>query len=92
MTTGSPTPDDIRQHAVDDYLTSGDTYAIVAARHGVSRAALHSWVNPNGVKKRKPKTWAEDELAYLGSSDFDPKAWEVRGGVLHPLLPERRSA
>ena len=26
-----------------------------------------------------------DELAYVGG-------WEIRGGVLYPLLPERRSA
>ena len=63
MSTGKPTPDAVRQAAVDDYRTSGDSYADVAARHGVSRGALHSWVNPTEPKKREPKTWAADELA-----------------------------
>jgi hypothetical protein len=66
MTTGIPTPADIRQRAIDDYLAGSDPYAVVAARHGVSRASLHAWVNPDGVKKRKPKTWGADELALTG--------------------------
>lgn len=85
MTAGKPAPARVRQAAVDDYRTSGDTYAIVAARHGVSRGALHSWVNPNGGRKRNRKTWDEAEVAYVGG-------WENRGGVLYPLFPERRSA
>lgn len=85
MSTGKPTPDHVRQAAVDDWHATKDPYHVVAARHGVSRSVLHAWVNPEGVKKRKPKTWAEDELAYIGG-------WEVRGGILFPLFPERRSA
>ena len=85
MSTGSPTPHHIRQAAIDDYTNSGDSYATVAARHGISRSILHAWVNPEGVKKRGPRTWADHEVAYRGG-------WEVRGGILRPLLPERRTA
>lgn len=85
MSTGHPTPDHIRQHAIHDYLTSGDTYAVVAARNNVSRSTLHAWVNPDGIKKRKPKSWGADELAYMGG-------WEIRGGIKYPLAPERRTA
>jgi transposase-like protein len=65
---------DKRQAAVDDFLTTGDTIAAVAARHGVARSTLGTWVS--GLRS---------ELAYMGG-------YELRGGVWHPLFPERRSA
>ena len=83
-----PSPE-TKAAAVADYLTTRDPYAAVAARHGVSRSVLHSWVN-GGPKK--PKSAQDEEIAYLGASDFDPRVWEVRGGILRPLFPERRSA
>lgn len=73
--------EDRRAAAVADYHTSGDPYAVVASRHGVSRSALHSWVNPDGVGSID----TVEDLAYHGG-------WEVRGGVQRPLFPERRSA
>lgn len=75
MSTGFRTPDDIRQAAIDDYLATGDPYHAVAARHGVSRAALHAWVNPNGGKKRTAKAWGADEIALTGGQ------WVVVRGV-----------
>lgn len=72
-----------RAAAIADYLHTGDTIAEVAARHNVPPSTLGHW-----VKRHRPV----DDLAYLGSSDFDPRAWEMRGGILHPLFPERRSA
>lgn len=74
-----------RAAAVADYRATGDPYYIVAARHGVSRSALHCWVNPNPRKPRGPFTWTEEEVAYVGG-------WELRGGVRYPLAPEQRSA
>lgn len=68
-------PDTTRAAAIADYRNSGDTIAIVAARHGIARATLGAWVS--GLR--------DDDLAYVGG-------WEVRGSVLYPLLPERRSA
>lgn len=46
-----------RAAAVADYRTSGDTYAAVSKRHGVSAAALNSWVN--GMTNRPRKNYAE---------------------------------
>jgi hypothetical protein len=77
--------DAVKGAAIADYKATRDPYRIVAARHGVSRGALHSWVNPDGVPPRKRKTWEPDEIAYTGG-------WELRGGVRYPLLPERRTA
>lgn len=74
-----------RADAVADYHRTGDPYYVVAARHNVSRSALHSWVNPSPSKPRGPFTWAEEEVAYRGG-------WEIRGGIKYPLYPERRSA
>lgn len=56
-------PAEVKDAAIADYRASGDPYYVVAARHGVSRGALHSWVNPEGVKPRKKKTWEPDEIA-----------------------------
>lgn len=72
-----------RAAAIADYRTSGDTIAQVAARHNVPASTLGHW-----VKHHQPV----DELAYLGSPGFDPNAWEMRGGILHPLFPGRRTA
>lgn len=57
---------EVKDAAIADYKESGDPYHVVAARHGVSRGALHSWVNPEGVKPRKKKTWEPDELELTG--------------------------
>lgn len=78
-------PDDIRTAAIADYQASGESLLIVSRRHGISKAALAAWINPNHVKRQRGHRWTEDELAYIGG-------WEVRGGVRHPLLPEQRSA
>lgn len=80
-----PIPDHVRDAAVADYRTSGDSYKEVAKRHGISRSRLHALVNPEGVKKRKPKRWGAEEIEYVGG-------WVNRGGVMYPLLPEQRSA
>lgn len=76
-------PDHVRNAAVEDYKTSGDNIAKVAARHNVPRSTLGHW-----VKHYRPA----DELAYCGTTGFDHRAWEMRGGILHPLFPERRTA
>ena len=55
-----------RALAVADYHQTRDTYAAVAARHGVSRAALHAWVNPKKREPRGPKSWTEAEIALEG--------------------------
>jgi hypothetical protein len=55
--------DAVKDAAIADYHTTRDPYRIVAARHGVSRGALHSWVNPDGVPPRKKKTWEPEEIA-----------------------------
>lgn len=64
-----------RTAAVADYHATGDPYYIVAARHGVSRSALHAWVNPHPTKPRGPFTWAEEDIALTGGD------WVVRRGV-----------
>lgn len=58
-------PDDIRQAAVEDYKTSGDPYAVVAARHGISKSRLNALVRGPGAK-RKPRTWGADEIGLTG--------------------------
>ena len=84
MTTRHHSPD-ARQAAIDDYRTSGDTYATVAARHHMTKSYLHELVNPRKNTRGGRFTWAEDEIAYQGG-------WEIRGGISYPLLPEQRSA
>lgn len=74
--------DRTRALAVADYHQTRDPYATVAARHGVSRAILHSWVNPKPIKARGPKVWPEDEIALTGGRwVLDPIArvqrWEA---------------
>lgn len=44
MSTGKPIPEPIRTAAVDDYRSSGDTAAAVAARHGIPRSTFTAWV------------------------------------------------
>lgn len=68
-----PSPE-TKAAAVADYLATRDPYAAVAARHGVSRSVLHSWVN-GGPSKRRAKTWGADELALTGGR------WVVVRGV-----------
>lgn len=58
--------DEKRAAAVADFHASGDAYYIVAARHNVSRSALHSWVNPKPHKPRGPWEWPEKEVALTG--------------------------
>ncbi|WP_163168082.1 hypothetical protein [Arthrobacter sp. Alg241-R88] len=67
--------DHTKDAAIHDYLTTGDPYSVVDGRHGISRSALHAWVNPDGVKKRKPKTWGADEVALTGGH------WTPKGGI-----------
>ena len=67
-------PNHIRDAAIADYHTSGDTLEVVAARHNIGRSTLGKWVKDSD----------HDELAYVGG-------WEIRGGILHPLLPGRRA-
>jgi transposase-like protein len=55
MTHRTHTPT-TRAAAIADYLNSGDTIAIVAARHGIGRATLGHWVQGLRV----------DDLAYVG--------------------------
>jgi transposase-like protein len=74
MTTGIPIPDDIRAAAVADYLESGEPYAVVAARHGVTKSSLCDWVNPRRRRERSMR-WAEEEIALTGGD------WVVRRGV-----------
>lgn len=66
MSTGQKTPDDRRQAAVDDYTATREPYAVVAARHGISRSVLHAWVNPRPDWKRGPKRWPVEEIALTG--------------------------
>ena len=54
--SGRPHSLDVRLAAVADYRESGDIIAVVAARHGVARATLGTWVNSVG----------DDSLAYVG--------------------------
>lgn len=49
-------PEDIRQAAVEDYRTSGDTLNDVAARHAVGLSTLGKWVRQDDGT----------ELAYRG--------------------------
>jgi len=53
--SGIPRAQEVRAAAIADYRESGDTIAIVAARHGVGRSTLGSWVNACG-----------DDIAYVG--------------------------
>ena len=64
--TAKPIPDHIRAAAVADFHASGDSYAVVAARHGISSSRLHRIVNPEPPKKRAPKGWEDDEMALTG--------------------------
>ena len=75
-------PTDKRAAAIADFRESGDTIAEVADRHGIARSTLGTWTA--GIR--------DEQLAYRGASDFDPTAWELRGGVRYPLFPVRRSA
>jgi transposase-like protein len=88
VSTGQPINETIRAAAIADYRASGESLLIVSRRHGVSKTALASWVNPKSRQYRP----TSEELAYVGTAGFDPRAWEVRGGVHYPLFPERRSA
>jgi transposase-like protein len=74
MTTGIPIPDDIRAAAVADYLESGEPYAVVAARHGVTKSSLCDWVNPRRRRERAMR-WTEEEIALTGGR------WVGRGGI-----------
>lgn len=85
MATGRPIPDHIRDAAIADYKASGQSLLIVSRRHGVSKAALSSWIKPGHTKRVRKSPWSDAELAYIGG-------WQVVGGVSRPLLPERRSA
>lgn len=66
MTTGSPIPAPIRAAAVTDYQTSPDPLTVVAARHGVSKAALWTWVKQPDPRKRIRDNWTEEEVALNG--------------------------
>lgn len=74
---GRATPENIRAAAVADYRSSGEPLAVVARRHGVSKTALSSWVNP---RPRKPKANAEDFALRGGRWALDPirriQVWE----------------
>jgi hypothetical protein len=74
MTTGIPIPDDIRAAAVADYLESGEPYAVVAARHGVTKSSLCDWVNPRRRRERSMR-WTEEEIALTGGH------WVGRAGT-----------
>jgi transposase-like protein len=76
MTPRKSIPDAVKTAAVADYHQSGDTYAVVSARHGVSKKTLHGWVDTADP---------EQDLAYHGG-------WETIRGVKYPLFPERRGA
>lgn len=76
---GRPTAEQ-RAAAIADFYAGDEPATYVAARHGIPRSTFAAWVN------------RRDDFAYCGTSKFDPTAWEVRGGVLYPLFPERRSA
>ena len=84
----APIPDHIRAAAIADYYATGDTAKDVADRHGIARSTFSKWVNQSDDHE----TRVYEPLAYAGSTEFDPSAWEVRGGVLRPLFPERRTA
>lgn len=80
-------PTTIHAHAaaIADYRTSGDSYAVVAARHGISRSHLHGLVNPRKNTRGGRFTWRDEDLAYDGG-------WVQDGLIRRPLMPERRSA
>ena len=84
----APIPGHLRAAAIADYYATGDTAKDVADRHGIARSTFSTWVN----QRTGEETRAYEPLAYAGSTEFDPSAWEVVGGVLRPLFPERRSA
>lgn len=60
-----PTPA-TKAAAIADYRKSRESYADVAARHGISRATLHTWVNPTVRPKRGGFTWAEKDIVLTG--------------------------
>ena len=57
---------DRRDAAIADYKTSGEPFKVVAARHGISSSALHSWVNPEPRRKRDRGLWGADEIELAG--------------------------
>lgn len=63
MSTGTPIPDHIRAAAVADYTNGSEPLITVAARHGVSKAALWSWVKQPDPRKRTRDHWTEEEVA-----------------------------
>ncbi len=67
-----------RAAAIADYKASGDSYAVVAARHGMSRTHLHALVNPG--KKRARKQAEQEEVALTGGT------W-VRDGLVMRWQP-----
>lgn len=87
---GRATPENIRAAAVADYRASGDPLAVVARRHGVSKTALSSWVNPRH-KKRQRDVWSEAEVALTGGRWVNVRGvmrWEPFAG--QPVDRQRR--
>lgn len=69
-----------RAAVVEDYRSGTDGIRTVAARHGVSPTALHSWVTPPKPRVRKPDHLRE-EFALTGGR------W-VRQGLVHRWIPD----
>ena len=77
MSTGTPIPDHIRAAAVADYLASPDSLTVTAARHGISKAALWSWVKQPDPRKRTRDVWTEEEIA-LNNGHWTPNSRGVQ--------------
>lgn len=74
MSTGKPISAAIRIAAINDYRNTGDSMTVVARRHGVSKTALSSWINPRPSKTRV-RTYGADEVALTGGR------WVGVGGI-----------
>lgn len=81
MSTGKPIPEPIRTAAVDDYRSSGDSMTVVAKRHGVSKTALASWINPKTASWINPKTSTRNRKNYNECDGLTGGRWVVVRGV-----------
>lgn len=58
-----PFPTHIRDAAIADYHNSGDTLAVVAERHGVSKSRLGAWIKPGHGRRKRNDAWTEADIA-----------------------------
>lgn len=69
---------DLRRPVLDDLYSSGDSFATVAKRHGVSPSALRSWCHEDGGRREDDQS----DVAFTGE-------WVRDGLILRPAIPAR---